>query len=40
MTDVNSHGNPYLQSNITYDLLKPFYIIYCLTEIQLAKHGR
>ena len=35
-TDVNQHRNTYRQSNITYDLLKPCYIIYCLTEIQQA----
>ena len=37
MSDVNSHRNPYLQSNITYDLEKPCYIIYCLTEIKQLK---
>ena len=37
MTDVNSHRNTYLQSNITYDLEKPCYIIYCLTEIKQLK---
>jgi len=37
MTDVNSHRNIYLQSNITYDLEKPCYIIYCLTEIKQLK---